>query len=124
VVQITDSFRPHPNLGDEINRNICQSEIEGGVFLDSLPVGAVLQVETKNRHYDIENRGGGDVLIAGHPLFCPQPVRVSVHGSTWGHSLLRLHFIGRGMRLEYRHPVHGVIQTSGIREIRERPRVC
>ena len=32
----TGMFRPHANLGDEINRNIVQSEIEGGVFLSDL----------------------------------------------------------------------------------------
>jgi hypothetical protein len=52
-------FMPHPNLSDEINRNIVQSEIEGGVFLDKLPVGAVIEMETANRFYELENRGDG-----------------------------------------------------------------
>jgi len=30
-------FMPHPNLGDDVNGNIVQSEIEGGVFLEGLP---------------------------------------------------------------------------------------
>ena len=42
-------FVPHPNLGDEVNRNIVQSEIEGGVSLDELPQGAALEVTTQNR---------------------------------------------------------------------------
>ena len=37
---------PHPNFCDEVNRNIVQSEIEGGVYLDELCEGAVLEVET------------------------------------------------------------------------------
>src|SRR5204863_4559478 len=97
-------FLPHPNLDDEINRNICQSEVEGGVFLDNLPIGAVLKVETENRFYFIENRGNGQVLIDGHPKFCPQPVLVYLHGSTWRNSMLKMHFIGRGMYMEFRHP--------------------
>jgi len=32
-------FKPHPNLSDEVNRNIVQSEIEGGVYLDELSEG-------------------------------------------------------------------------------------
>ncbi len=38
-----DLFLPHPGLDDEINRNIRQSEIEGGVFLEDLLAGAVLE---------------------------------------------------------------------------------
>src|SRR5712692_1194879 len=112
-------FIPHPHLSDEINRNICQSEIEGGVFLYHLPPGALLEVETQNRHYLLENRGNGKALIAGHPEFCPRPVLVDVHGSTWGGSMLKMGFVGRGMRLEFRHPAHGIIHTSLIQEIRE-----
>jgi len=42
-------FRPHPNLGDEVNRNIVQSEIDGGVFLGDLPPSTVLQIHTQHR---------------------------------------------------------------------------
>ncbi len=110
---------PHPNLADEVNRNICRSEIEGGVFLDDLNAGAVLEIETENRVYRIENRANGRILISGHPKFCPGPVLVKLAGSTWGGSMLRLGFIGRGMRLEFRHPVFGVVLTSRIEEIHE-----
>ena len=36
-----------------MNRNIAQSEIEGGVYLHILPDGEVLEVETRNRWYTI-----------------------------------------------------------------------
>ena len=114
-----DVFTPHANFSNEINRNICRSEIEGGVCLDNLSVGARLEVETKNRLYLLENRGGAQVLISGHPQHCPQPVLVNLHGSTWGTPLIKMRFIGRGMHLEYRCPPCGVIRTSRIREIRE-----
>ncbi len=42
-------FTPHPNLGDTVNHNFIASEVEGGVFLDQLPPGTVLCVETRNR---------------------------------------------------------------------------
>lgn len=117
----SDFFRPHPNLDSAINSAICRSEIEGGVSLDGLPVGAVLEVETRYHLYDLENRGDGQVLISGHPEYCPQPVLVKVHGSTWGGSMIRMRFIGRGMKLEFRHPTRGVVRTSRIQEIRELP---
>ena len=117
----TELFRPHPGLSDRINHNIIQSEIEGGVHLDSLAEGEELEVETQNRRYRILNRGGGRVLISGHPRYCPQPLPAYIHGSTWGGSMLKTRFIGRGMCLEF-GPVGGrVITTSRIVEIRAIP---
>ena len=113
-------FHPHPSLSDQINRDICQSEIEGGVSLDRLPIGAVLEVQTRNRIYTVENLGDGDVLLSGHPDYCPEPTPVRFQGSTWGRSLVKFHFLGRGMHLEFRHPALGVIRTSRVEEIRER----
>ncbi len=113
-----DLFTPHPNLSDEVNRNIVQSEVEGGVLLDDLIEGTVLEVETQNRWYTIVNRGRGKALISGHPKFCPHPVLVRIAGSTWGGSMLKLRFIGRGMRLEFNHPAYPIITTSRIVEIR------
>ncbi len=37
-------FAPYPCLSDRINRNFIQSGIEGGVYLESLPVAATLEV--------------------------------------------------------------------------------
>jgi hypothetical protein len=117
---LTEPFRPHPNFDDAINRAICQSEIEGGVSLDELPVGAVLNVQTSNNLYRIEHRGDGEVLISGHPEICPEPVLVSFHGSTWGTPMLKIRFIGRDMRMEFFHPERGIVRTSRVREIQER----
>ncbi len=111
-------FVPHPGFSDEVNRNIVQAEIEGGVHLDDLGEGAVLEVETQNHWYTIVNRGRGEALISGHPQYCPDPVPVRIEGSTWGGSMLKVRFIGRGMRLEFRHPTYRTILTSRIVDIR------
>jgi hypothetical protein len=111
-------FTPHPNLGDAVNHNFIASEVEGGVFLDQLPPGAVLCVETRNRSYTLVNRGNGKALISGHPTFCPEPVLVHIEGSNWGGSMLKAAFIGRGMHLEFRHPEHRTIMTSCIVDVR------
>lgn len=112
-----DLFAPVPGLNEGINQNACQSEREGGLCLDNLKVGDLLELETKNRTYFIENRGNGQILISGHPKYCPQPTPVELYGSTWGGIILKPGFIGRHMRLEFRHPQHGVIRTSRIQEI-------
>jgi hypothetical protein len=119
TVPVPKPFMPHPNFSDEVNQNIVQSEIEGGVWLDDLSEGAVLEVETQNRWYTIVVRGRGKELISGHPQYCPDPVPVRIEGSTWGGSMLKLRFIGRGMRLEFRHPVYRRIVTSRVTAIRE-----
>ena len=118
AVPVPKPFMPHPNFSDEVNRNIAQSEIEGGVCLDDLSEGARLEVETQNRWYSILIGGRGQELIWGHPQYCPDPVPVRIAGSTWGGSMLKLRFIGRGMNLEFRHPVFRTITTSRIVDIR------
>ena len=119
VTNISNLFVPSPHLCDAVNSRIVQSEIEGGVHLRDLPEGTVLEVQTQNRAYTIQIRESGRALISGHPVFCPEPVEVNIHGSTWGGSMLKERFIGRGMCLEFGHPEYQPITTSVIVEVRE-----
>lgn len=113
-------FNPHPNLADEINHSIIQSEIEGGVFLQDLPPSTVLRIQTMHHCYTAVLLGGNDALISGHPEFCPHPVQVAIAGSTWGGSMLKMQYVGRGMHLEFHHPEYPTpIITSPIQEIRD-----
>lgn len=112
-------FQPNPHLSDSINRNIVRSEVEGGVYLKDLPEESTLEIETQNRFYTLENRGGGKFLISGHPKFCSEPTLVTVCGSNWGGSMLKKAYVGRGMHLEFLHPNYErPIITSRIIEIR------
>lgn len=111
-------FEPSPHLSDFVNRHIVQSEIEGGVHLGDVAPGTVFEVETQNRAYTIEYQGSGRALISGHPVFCPEPVLVTIHGSTWGGSMIKTGFIGRGMHLEFGHPSYEPITTSLIVQVR------
>lgn len=105
------------NLSDDINSNIAQSEIDGGAWLNKLEVGKGLQVETKNTIYFIEKRVEG-FFIHGHNRICPTPVEASIPGSTWGGSMLKMGFIGRGMHMEF--SVNGKLYTtSTIQEVTE-----
>jgi hypothetical protein len=112
-------FSGNRSFAPDVARGIVRSEIEGGVDLNELQEGEVLVVETENRSYRIELRAGRTTYISGHPTFCPGPTRVTIHGSTWGGSMLKAAFIGRGMRLEFRHPEYQQITTSMIRDIRQ-----
>lgn len=120
TAQIPALFKASPYFDDSVNRNIIRSQIEGGVHLSQLSPGTILEVETQNRAYTIDYRGSGQAMISGHPVFCPEPVLVNIHGSTWGGSMLKERFIGRGMRLEFAHPNYEPITTSVILEVREK----
>jgi hypothetical protein len=103
-----------------VNHNVAQSEIEGGVHLERLVEGSRLEVQTQHRWYTLVNCGNGWVFISGHPKYCPHPLLVKVLGSNWGGSMLKLHFIGRSMHLEFKHPEYRTpIITSRIVEIRQ-----
>ncbi len=113
-------FRPHPNLSDEINDVIVHSEIEGGVYVEDLTDDRPVEVQTEHRSYFVLRRADGGIVIWGHPVYCPEPLPVSISGSNWGGSLLKVGFIGRGMHLEFHHPDYDhPIVTSRIREVKE-----
>jgi hypothetical protein len=113
-------FTPHLCLSAEVNAAIIESEIEGGVFLSDILPGTVLDIRTKHRWYRMMYFGEGQGEISGHPQYCPEPVSVMIHGSTWGGSMLKVRYIGRGMHLEFQHPEYKVpIVTSSIVDIRE-----
>jgi hypothetical protein len=111
-------FLPHPGFSDEVNRNVAQSEIEDGVHLDELSEGAVLEVETQHHLYTIVHQASGHALISSHPKYCPEPLPVMISGSTWGGSMLKVRFIGRGIHLEFCHPTYHIITTSRVVDIR------
>jgi hypothetical protein len=122
----------HPNLSDDINRNITQSEIEGGVWIKNLTVGSVLSIRTINTAYTLEKRGENDYWLSGNQKYCPIPTKVHINGSTFGSSMLKVGFIGRGMYMEFVIDFkdeedrqvgwkdgHGLIVTSQIQSIEE-----
>ena len=112
------NFRPHPNLSDTVNRHIVQSEIEGGVSLRDLPPETTLLILTQHSCYTVVTQGESLAFISGHPEYCPEPVLVTLEGSTWGGSMLKAKYVGRGMHLEFIHPVHRTVITSQIVDIR------
>jgi hypothetical protein len=66
------------------------SEVSEGVDLKNLRPGALVVVETKSRHYQIECLGGDTIRISGHPEYCPEPVQAHLEG-----------VIERGRRLKF-----------------------
>lgn len=104
-------------LADDLRENIVRSEVEGGLSLAALDEGSRVRVETINRQYELEVKDG-QTWISGHPEFCPQPVPVTVRGSGWGGSMLKVAYLGHGMQMEFSHPTHATVTTSRIVSIR------
>ena len=88
-------------LSDEINARLKKSAADGGVYLKNLKAGDVVTVETRNSTYVIAvaDPKERDVVISGGRFFT-EPTKVSINGSTWGGSMLKIGFIGNGMALE------------------------
>lgn len=112
-------FEPHKNLAKEVNDAIVESELAGGVYVDKLEVGKKLLVQTRNTEYLVERREDG-LYISGSKKYCPEPVKCRIPGSTFGGSMLKMNFIGRGMYMEFHTDSHqGCITTSQIQEVVE-----
>lgn len=97
---------------------IQQSEIEGGAHLDRLAPGKTLAIRTRNRTYLLAKTETGYTIV-GHPKFCPEPTVCSPHGSTWGGSMLKPHFVGRGMFFEFQLEAWGTVLTSEVQDVEE-----
>ena len=94
---------------------------DGGVDLSTVRAGTVLEVQTRNTAYTVIPQVSGEVLIWGHPEFCPEPVSLNGLGSTYVTGVFRPGYLGLGMRLSFqiagRH-----ITTSRILKIQAKPR--
>jgi frataxin-like iron-binding protein CyaY len=92
-------------VSDEIKARMDKSDADGGVFLKRLKAGDVLTVDTRNSTYILEvvDPEKWVVNIQGGIRF-PESTEVTINGSTWGGSMLKIGFVGNGMCLEIRIP--------------------
>jgi hypothetical protein len=113
---------PQPNVNQANALPAHQAGNEKGIYLNDLADGAVVDIETQHHHYRLVKRADTHMRISGHPTLCPEPIEVEVEGSLASGPPLMPNpgFIGRGMYLVFKHPLHDqVITTSRIREIHQ-----
>jgi hypothetical protein len=91
----------NPHLSKEINDNLRDMELNGGIWYSKLPIGSRVEVVTKNTRYQIEKRSEDESFIQGHSQYCPIPTLARIHGSTFGGSMIRVGWLGVGMHLEF-----------------------
>ena len=88
------------------------------VDCNSLLPGARIEVETRNRRYQIECLGGNSIRISGHPQYCPTPVRGHLEGSSDKEGVLEPGLIGRGMHLRLLLEDRLPVTTSRVLRVR------
>lgn len=121
----------HPNLSPELNAICEKSETQEGIYLynpgfdttvaeeNILPIGARVAVQTRNTRYIIEKIEEHKFMISGSSRYCPEPIFASIPGSNYGGSVLKVGFVGPGMRMEFTtaNPKHYGIVTSTIQSV-------
>ena len=66
------------------------------------------EVKTGHHTYILETLREGHTLLSGHPQYCPEAVEVNL-----------MRPLQPGSPLWFLHPVHGLVRTSRIKEIRQ-----
>ena len=108
-------------LLEAIQRAMDKSELAGGVYFASLQSFAQVTIRTVNSVYALVfvDPEKGAAIIQGTGDHFREPTRVRINGSTWGHAMLKMKFIGIGMRLEIWDPsTRRPTTTSSIEAIR------
>lgn len=81
-----------------------------GVALRALEPLTVLYVDTRNTRYHIIVGRGDEIVIQGGTYF-PDPTPARLDGASLGSSLLKLGWIGIGLRMEIRADGRRVVTT-------------
>ena len=84
------------------------------IDFESLTPGSRIDVETRNRHYQIECLGGNAMRISGHPEYCPDPVPGLLEGSANKAGLVEPGIIEREMYLKFLIEDHRPVTTSRV----------
>lgn len=109
--------------GSLMGHNFGDADVDdaGGLFLTELAPGRVVRVGTANRTYQIRHLGHGQAEISGHPRYCPEPVKVRLHGTHWLDSKIPECYLAPGMRLQFTDPKQVSVMTSPIRSVSVEP---
>ena len=86
-----------------------------GIALRQLEPLTELLVQTRNTHYRIVVSRDADIVIQGGSFF-PDPTRAHVEGSSLGGNLLKVGWIGVGLRMEIVADGRRIV-TTAVRSI-------
>ncbi len=86
----------------------------GGIDISKLKLGTNLLIYTKNSEYDITVLGERKILLKGGKYF-KEFTECYLNGSTWGTSMLKLHWIGYEMLMEIVTSDNKIIRSSPVK---------
>jgi len=113
----------HPDRGSIDSRLVAlfeKSERDGGVWVKDIPEGTIVSVHARDSLFVVAftDAAAGSAVIQGSGQHCPSPTLCRVNGSTWGESMIKLGWIGRGMHLEAALGQVGSITEEALRNRR------
>lgn len=107
------------NIDPALLAKIDKSEKDGGIFLKEVANGSLVKVHTQNSEYvltPIRGKGETRVAIVGG-RYIPRPMVAFFRGSTFGGSMIKIGWLGKGMHLEVNLLGGGLLSTSSIQSI-------
>ena len=86
----------------DILERMKEQKARGGIELDKLPIGTIIEAHTRNTLYKITALGKGDFEVEGGK-YCPLPTVTRINGSTWGGTMIQVGWLGIDMHIEFFH---------------------
>jgi hypothetical protein len=94
------------------------AELLEGVHLTELEEGAMIDINTKSRHYSVEYLGGDNVRVSGHPTWCPTPIAARLEGSIRDSGAFEPGFVGRGMHMVFQRSDDSLpVTTTEVKDL-------
>lgn len=91
---------------DEVAKQISEAKNEKGFLISKLPSNIRIVLQTQKSKYEIENIEKENAIITGGTM--PdgsvrfwKPTQITLIGSSWGGTMMRLNWIGKNMRFEF-----------------------
>ena len=103
--------------GATLDGFVAATSAGGGVALRALEPLTSLVIETRNTCYHLIVTRGDEIIIHGGTFF-PIPTAAHLDGASLGSSLLRLGWVGIGLRMEIRVDGQRIV-TTPVRSIRQ-----
>jgi|SRR6185436_3138935 len=86
-----------------------------GIDLEKLEVGTRIEAKTKNSLYKIFTMGHGKFQVVGGEYFPEKGLHITrIRGSTFGGSIIKIHWLGIGMHIEFPECTTTAVQSLKI----------
>jgi hypothetical protein len=102
-------------LEENLQHLIEEQAKEPGIDVRRLKPGVRVIVNTMNSEYVLETTEEPGIVYAQGGKHIPHRRKVGFNGSTFGGSMIKVGWIGRGMHMEFQTSVRRILTTSSVR---------